>query len=185
MSDKVGFLTIRFQISYHPHHCQQQHHHHHHQQHLSYKAGFRSIRCLRIQNLPPAKTPTHDLPGVPTLNKFSNSESKPPCSTFLNTLQNCFKFTSNKSTVPGTSLASTKKLFDSSNYQMHSQSFYPHHYFHHHHHRHYRHKHHHLFHQIYIPCCLFVMVSWISFIIDPKVSITYFYLLYKIPQAAQ
>ena len=25
-------------------------------------------------------------------------------------------------------------------------------------------------HQIYIPCCLFVMVSWISFIIDPKVQ---------------
>merc|ERR1719244_936999 len=32
-----------------------------------------------------------------------------------------------------------------------------------------RRKHEPLIYQIYIPCCLFVMVSWISFIIDPKV----------------
>merc|ERR1712212_981941 len=30
-------------------------------------------------------------------------------------------------------------------------------------------KHQPMIYQIYIPCCLFVMVSWISFIIDPKV----------------
>jgi len=32
-----------------------------------------------------------------------------------------------------------------------------------------RRKHEPLIYQVYIPCCLFVMVSWISFIIDPKV----------------
>jgi len=32
-----------------------------------------------------------------------------------------------------------------------------------------RRKHEPLIYQIYIPCCLFVLVSWISFIIDPKV----------------
>merc|ERR1712233_49003 len=30
-------------------------------------------------------------------------------------------------------------------------------------------KHQPLIYQIYIPCCLFVSVSWISFVIDPKV----------------
>jgi len=34
---------------------------------------------------------------------------------------------------------------------------------------HLRRKHEPLMYQIYIPCCLFVTVSWISFIIDPKV----------------
>merc|ERR1711872_606049 len=32
-----------------------------------------------------------------------------------------------------------------------------------------RRKHEPLIYQVYIPCCLFVLVSWISFIIDPKV----------------
>ena len=53
-------------------------------------------------------------------------------------------------------------------YQVLSCQHHPAHHYHQWQHHHHQHDQDH--HQIYIPCCLFVMVSWISFIIDPKVQ---------------